>query len=135
MNLKFWKKKEKTKEEIFRDMQADEKIALMKLINENRAAGKPESENLIPLREMSYHANIEAEEEKAKTEKANRRSKLEKFASIGSSFGVVGLAFWNAKHDIKGDNVGRTDGGKRIQTFLNSIAARFNDFKGNFFKK
>ena len=130
---KFWKR-EKTKEEIFKDMQADEKITLLKTINKNREEGKAESENLIPLRELNYHASIEAEQERAKTEKANRRTWYEKLAAILSPIIVVLTSFWTAHHDMKGDNVNRTDGGRRINTLLNSIAAKFIDIK-NYFRK
>ena len=128
MKLKFWKK-EKTQEEILQEMRAAEKIKLMELINKNREEGKPESENLIPLRELSYHASLETEEEKKKTEKSNRRSKVEKVAGTLSPFVVMGCAFWNAKKDLDNENVNRTDGGKRLSRMLDSAASRFTEFK------
>ena len=128
-------KKEKTQKEILEEMRDAEKIELMKLIQKNRAEGVKESENLIPLRELSYHANLETEEEKKKTEIANRRSKLEKVATTLSPFVVIGCSFWNASKDSKGENVNRTDGGKRISTMLNSAAAKFTDVKDKMFNR
>lgn len=130
---KFWKK-EKTQEDILKEMRTAEKIDLLNLIKKNREEGKPESENLIPLREMNYHYANETEEEKAKTEKANRRSKVEKIAGILSPFVVMGCAFWNASKDSKGENINRTDGGKRITTMLNATSAKFIDIKDKFKK-
>ena len=130
---KFWKK-EKTQEEILKEMRTAEKIELLKIIQKNREEGKPESENLIALRELNYHAANETEEEKAKSEKANRRSKVEKVAGTLSPFVVMGCAFWNASKDSKGENVNRTDGGKRISTMLNAASAKFTDLKEKFKK-
>lgn len=133
MNWKFWKK-EKSQEDILKEMRDAEKIELLKLIQKNREEGKPESENLIPLREMNYHTANETEEEKKKTEIANRRSKVEKVAGTLSPFVVMGCAFWNASKDSKGENVNRTDGGKRITTMLNAAGAKFTEFKEKFRK-
>lgn len=132
--MKFFKKKEKTNKEILDEMREAEKIELMKLIQKNRADGKSESENLIPLREMSYHASLETEEEKKKTEIVNRRSKLEKFANTLSPFVVMGFAGWNAVRDSKGENVNRSEGGKRWSRLLDNVGNKFTDFKDKFKK-
>jgi hypothetical protein len=133
MKLKFWKK-EKSQEDILKEMRDAEKIELLKLIQKNREEGKPESENLIPLREMNYHTANETEEEKKKTEIANRRSKVEKVAGTISPFVVMGCAFWNAAKDSKGENVNRTDGGKRISRMLDTVTTKFTEFKNSFKK-
>lgn len=133
MNWKFWKKK-KSQEGILKEMRDAEKIKLMELINKNREEGKPESENLIPLRELSYHASLETEEEKKKTEKSNRRSKVEKIAGTLSPFVVMGTALWTTKKDSNGENINKSDGGKRLNRMLDSAASRFTEFKNSFKK-
>lgn len=125
---KFWKK-EKSQEEILQEMRTAEKIKLMEIIQKNREEGKPESENLIPLREMSYHENLEKTEEEKKTEKSNRRNVVEKVAGTLSPFVVMGCAFWNVKKDTSGENVNRTDGGKRFSRLLDSAATKITDIK------
>ena len=132
--MKFFKKKEKTLEEQLKDMRTAEKIRLMETIQKNAAEGKPESDNLIVLKEMSYHASIDAEDEKKETERSNRRSKFEKGVGIASSISVIGFAGWNAFRDSKGENVNRSDGGKRIGRMLDSVASKFTEFKNNFKK-
>jgi hypothetical protein len=134
MNWKFWKKKEKTKDEILKDMRTEEQIRLMNAIKQNAADGKPESDNLIMLKEMSYHASMDAEDEKKETEKSNRRSKLEKTAGTISPFVVMGCAIWNAKRDSNGENVNRTDGGKRVNRMLDNVTTKLTDFKNSFKK-
>ena len=131
---KFWKQ-EKKQEEVLEDMQTAENIRLMKVIEKNAEEGKPEAENLIILKELNMHAAIKTEEEKAKTEKSNRRSWLEKTGSTISPFVVIGCAIWSANKDSKGEITTRSTGGKQINTMLNSIAAKFSDIKNWFFKK
>lgn len=133
MNWKFWKRKKK-QEDILKEMRTAEEIRLMNVIQQNAAEGKPESENLIILKEMSYHKSMDTEDEKRDTERSNRRSKVEKVAGTLSPFVVMGMAFWNAKQDSAGENVNRTDGGKRISTMLNAASAKFTDFKDKFKK-
>ena len=127
---KFWKK-EKTQEEILKEMRTAEQIRLMNEIKKNSEEGKPESENLIILKEMNYHSTMTTEDEKVETERSNRRSKVEKTAATISPFVVMGCAIWNAKKDSEGDNVNRTDGGKRVSRMLDSAASRFTEFKTN----
>lgn len=115
-------------------MRTAEEIRLMNVIQQNAMEGKPESENLIILKEMSYHKTMDTEDEKRDTERSNRRSKVEKVAGTLSPFVVMGMAFWNAKQDSSGENVNRTDGGKRISTMLNAASAKFTDFKDKFKK-
>ena len=127
---KFWKK-EKTQEEILKEMRTAEQIRLMNEIKKNSEEGKPESENLIILKEMNYHSTMTTEDEKVETERSNRRSKVEKTAATISPFVVMGCAIWNAKKDSDGENVNRTDGGKRVSRMLDSAASRFTEFKTN----
>lgn len=133
MNWKFWKRKKK-QEDVLKEMRTAEEIRLMNVIQQNAMEGKPESENLIILKEMSYHKTMDTEDEKRDTERSNRRSKVEKVAGTLSPFVVMGMAFWNAKQDSSGENVNRTDGGKRISTMLNAASAKFTDFREKFKK-
>ena len=133
MNWKFWKKK-KSQEEILKEMRTEEQIRLMNSIKKNAEEGKPESDNLIILKEMTYHSTMDAEDEKKETERSNRRSKVEKVAGTVSPFVVMGCAIWNAKKDSNDENVNRTDGGKRITRMLDSVSTKFTDFKNNFKK-
>ena len=130
---KFWKK-EKTQEEILNDMVTAEQIRCMNVIKQNAEEGKPESENLILQKELSYYASMQTEKEKRETEKSNRRSKLEKGAATVSPFVVMGVAIWNAKKDADGDNVTRSQGGKTISKIVDGAAAKINDFKNSFKK-
>ena len=130
MKLKFWKK-EKSQEDILKEMRTAEQIRLMNAIKKNSEEGKPESENLIILKEMNYHSTMTTEDEKVETERSNRRSKVEKTAATISPFVVMGCAIWNAKKDSDGENVNRTDGGKRVSRMLDSAASRFTEFKNN----
>jgi hypothetical protein len=127
---KFWKR-EKSQEEILKDMRTAEQIRLMNEIKKNSESGKPESENLIILKEMNYHSTMNTEDEKVETERSNRRSKVEKVAGTVSPFVVMGCAIWNAKRDSDGENINRTDGGKRVSRMLDSAASRFTEFKNN----
>ena len=130
MKLKFWKK-EKSQEDILKEMRTAEQIRLMNAIKKNSEEGKPECENLIILKEMNYHSTMTTEDEKVETERSNRRSKVEKTAATISPFVVMGCAIWNAKKDSDGENVNRTDGGKRVSRMLDSAASRFTEFKTN----
>lgn len=133
MKLKFWKK-EKSQEDILKEMRTEEQIRLMNAIKKNAEDGKPESENLIILKEMNYHATMDTEDEKKETERSNRRSKVEKTAATISPFVVMGAAIWNAKKDSEGENCNRTDGGKRINRMLDGVATKFTDIKNSFKK-
>lgn len=133
MKLKFWKK-EKSQEELLKEMRTAEKIRLMETIQKNAAEGKPESDNLIVLKEMSYHASIDADDEKKETERSDRRSKAEKAVSIAAPVAMTGIAFWNAKHDMKGDNTTRSQGGKTLQKLVDGATTKFNDLTSKFKK-
>lgn len=130
---KFWKR-EKKQEDILKEMRTEEQIRLMNAIKKNAEDGKPESDNLIILKEMNYHASMDTEDEKKETERSNRRSKIEKIAGTVSPFVVMGCAIWNSKRDSEGENVNRTDGGKRINRMLDSASARFTEFTSKFKK-
>ena len=127
-------KKEKKQEDVLKDMRTAEEIRLMEVIQKNASEGKPESDNLIVLKEMSYHKSMDTEDEKRETERSNRRSKVEKTAATISPFVVMGCAIWNARQDAKGENTQRTSGGKQLNTMLNSVSAKFADFKDKFKK-
>ena len=133
MKLKFWEK-EKSQEETLKEMRTAEQIRLMNAIQKNAEEGKPESDNLIILKEMNYHATMDTEDEKKETERSNRRSKVERIAGTISPFVVMGAAFWNAKKDSEGENINRTDGGKRISRMLDSVSTKFTDIKNSFKK-
>ena len=133
MKFKFWKK-EKSQEELLKEMRTAEKIRLMETIQKNAAEGKPESDNLIVLKEMSYHASIDADDEKKETERSNRRSTAEKIVSIGSPIALTGIAFWNAKRDSAGENTTRSQGGKTLQKLVDGATTKFNDFTNKFKK-
>lgn len=128
-------KKEKKQEDVLKDMRTAEEIRLMEVIQKNASEGKPESDNLIVLKEMSYHKSMDTEDEKRETERSNRRSKVEKTAATISPFVVMGCAIWNAKRDSNGENINRTDGGKRISTMLNAAGAKFTDVKDKVFNR
>jgi hypothetical protein len=132
--FKFWKKKEKSQEEILKEMRTAEKVRLMETIQKNAAEGKPESDNLIVLKEMNLHASIDAEDEKMETERSNRRSKAEKFVSMGAPIAMTGIAFWNAKRDSNGENTTRSQGGKTLQRLVDGATSKFNDLTSKFKK-
>lgn len=133
MKLKFWKK-EKSQEEVLNDMVTAEQIRCMNVIKKNAEEGKPESENLILQKELSYYASMQTEKEKRETEKSNRRSKLEKGAATISPFVVMGCAFWNAKKDANGENTTRTQGGRIMARVTETCANKINDIKNSFKK-
>lgn len=133
MNWKFWKK-QKSQEEVLKEMRTEEQIRLMNAIKKNAEDGKPESDNLIMLKEMNYHSSMDAEDAKKETERSNRRSKVEKVAGTLSPFVVMGCAVWNAKRDADGENVNRSQGGKTISKIIDGAANKINDFKNSFKK-
>jgi hypothetical protein len=130
---KFWKK-QKSQEEVLKEMRTEEQIRLMNAIKQNAADGKPESDNLIMLKEMNYHSSMDAEDAKKETERSNRRSKVEKVAGTLSPFVIMGCAVWNAKRDADGENINRSQGGKTISKIVDGAAAKINDFKNSFKK-
>ena len=127
-------KKEKSQEELLKDMVTAEQIRCMNKIKQNAEEGKPESDNLILQKELSYYSSMEAENAKRDTERSNRRSTLEKVAATVSPFVVIGTAFWNASKDSKGENTTRTQGGRIMARVTESCANKLNDIKG-YFKK
>ena len=133
MNWKFWHK-EKSQEEVLNDMVTAEQIRCMNVIKKNAEEGKPESENLILQKELSYYANMQTEKEKRETEKSNRRSKLEKGAATISPFVVMGCAVWSAKKDANGENTTRSMGGKIFTRITETCANKINDIKSSFKK-
>lgn len=133
MKLKFWEK-QKSQEEVLKDMRTEEQIRLMNAIKKNAEDGKPESDNLIMLKEMNYHSSMDAEDAKKETERSNRRSKVEKVAGTLSPFVVMGCAIWNAKRDADGENVNRSQGGKTISKIIDGAANKINDIKNSFKK-
>lgn len=127
-------KKEKTPEQQLKELQTAEKIRLMEIIKTNASEGKPESENLIVLKELNQHAAIEAEEAKKETEESNRRSKVEKVVGTAAPIAMTGIAFWSARKDAQGTNMTRSQGGRTLSKLIDGATMKFNELLGRFKK-